>query len=126
MRWITGGLLLLTLAGPAAACAVPQPFAVAHLASAPVVARVELIGWQFDPREGATLTLRPVERLKGDPGDEVHALWPILMAEQPPDRWTGPSGLIVALQPGPDGRFLLVVEMCGEAHLVEVRAALDR
>jgi hypothetical protein len=109
---------------PAArACAVAEPFAVADIAAWPVVVVGEVTAYRRTPTNEGAFTLVVSEVLKGAALDRAEVIWPLHMAEFPPDAWDRPAQVVAALLPPESGAtYLLAVEMCGMAQLAEATA----
>ena len=124
--------LLAILATPAGACALPQRFALAHVAHGPVVVVANVTAYRLNGGEGL-LMLDVSEVWKGIAPDHLTVRWQVKLAEPPPDTWDRSRAVIAALSPTGQG-FDLVVEICGSAWLVPdtpetrsiIRAALSR
>lgn len=126
-------LALMFLASPSGACAVAEEFFHADLAQAPVVVVANLADYRRTDEAGM-LTLDVAEVWKGNAPSHLTARWaPRGLSEPAPQTWDDrPRKVIAALIPTADG-FDLLVEICGQAHLVpdtpearvQIRAALQ-
>jgi hypothetical protein len=117
--------LAIFLAQPALACAVQESFFPPDIAALPVVVLADVAGYSRSVTGDGTLLLDVAEVWKGAAPDRVRALWQITMADLPPENWDGrPTRILAGLIPETEGDgFLLFVEMCGSAHLVEATEA---
>ncbi len=122
--------LLAMLATPAGACAVAEAFFVTDVAQGPVVVVADVTGYSLG-QNGGLLSMTVSEVWKGTAPAHLTARWGIALAEAPPATWGRPRQVIAALTPVGQG-FDLVVQVCGQAHLVpdtpaarrDIRAAL--
>jgi hypothetical protein len=113
-------LCLALVPAPVLACAVEEPFAITDIAEGPVVVVGDVSAYVRDGLNEGHFRLAVTEVLAGAGPDMMEARWPLLMAEFPPETWDRPTRVVAAFYPPVEGsEYLLVVEMCGKAHLAE-------
>jgi hypothetical protein len=113
-------LCLALVPAPVLACAVEEPFAITDIAEGPVVVVGDVSAYVRHGLNEGHFRLAVTEVLAGAAPDMMEARWPLLMAEFPPETWGRPTRVVAAFYPPVEGsEYLLVVEMCGKAHLAE-------
>jgi hypothetical protein len=111
-------LLLALLPTAPFACAVHDPFVLTDLNYAPIVLRGQVTGFQAGQWEGVVV-VKVTEILRGEAPATITLRWPSTLAEQRPDVWDRPTGVILAAMPSDTGvGYDLVVPICSDANML--------
>jgi hypothetical protein len=115
-RLLTALLALWPLAPRA--CEVHEPFEIAMMANAPIIARGNVTGYTFDDWQGY-LNITTTEVLLGDLPAKFLLIWPAGMVADAPPTWTLPTDILFAAYPL-DSRddFRLASPLCSDAQLL--------
>jgi hypothetical protein len=115
-RLLTALLALWPLAPHA--CEVHEPFEIAMMANAPIIARGIVTGYTYDEWQGY-LNIATTEVLQGDLPAKFLLIWPADMVAEAPPVWDLSTDILFAAYPL-DSRddFRLASPLCSDAQLL--------